>query len=213
LAEQRSDIGAGVAVGTKGQIYFVIDTALQTASGKHQSSAGPLLTGVPMTQTALLGDATQAALSLSVNQYIVPVTRSTARPDGDVVHEVQNGQSLWSIAIAYEVKIAEIQGYNHLSDTTIYNGQTLLIQKDATQPPPEEAEQPTALSTTPVPTRHHRTVTPTLTLTPQPEVPREAEPESPFWMWLKMIGGIVVLVLLMHGLITWLTYRQKEKSP
>jgi LysM repeat protein/uncharacterized protein YkwD len=213
LAEYRSDIGAGIAAGTEGQIYFVIDTALQTTSGQQQSSADPILTGVPMTQTALLGDATQAALSLSVNQIVIPVSRSTARPDGDVIHEVQNGQSLWSIAIAYQVKIAQIQSNNHLTDTTIYNGQELLVQKDATQPPAEKSEQATLEPTIPsLPTRTQQTATPTRTLTSQPEIQYEAAPTSPIWMWLKMIGGVILLVLMMHGLITWLSYRAKKKA-
>jgi LysM repeat protein len=213
LAEYRSDIGAGVTIGAEGQIYFVIDTALQTNSGQQQSSAGLMLTGVPMTQTALLGDATQAALSLSVNQIVIPVSRSTARPDGDVIHEVQNGQSLWSIAIAYEVKIAQIQSFNHLSDTTIYNGQKLLVQKDATQPPAKSETRETMTPTAPqLPTLTQRTATPTLTMTAHPDALDEAAPGSPIWMWLKLIGGVVLLVLTMHGLITWFSYRQKKKD-
>ena len=216
LAEYRSDIGAGVAVGNDGQIYYVIETALQTESGQHQSSAGPILTGIPMTQTALLGDATQAALSLSVSQYIIPVTLSTARPDGDVFHEVLNGQSLWSIAIAYGVKIDQIKRYNNLPDVTIYNGQTLLIQIDATQPAPEIAQIITA---TPMQSQSQllspsakppSSTTPTLTITPELESPAGDSQGTGFVLWLKLIGAIVLLVLVMHALISWLSYRQNR---
>ena len=66
----------------------------------------------------------------------MPVVRATARPDGDVIHEVKNGQSLWSIAIEYGVKIEQIHRLNNLPSTDIYLGQKLLVQKSATQPVP-----------------------------------------------------------------------------
>jgi hypothetical protein len=69
-----------------------------------------------------------------LSQYIIPVSLSTARPDGMVYHKVQYGQSLWSIAIAYGTTIKNLQALNNLSDTTIYEGQVLLVQRGATQP-------------------------------------------------------------------------------
>jgi spore germination protein YaaH len=96
----------------------------------------------------------------------MPVVRATARPDGDVIHEVKNGQSLWSIAIEYGVKIEQIRQLNNLSSTDIYLDQKLLVQKGATQ-------QPTPTS--------NITVTPTarMTLTPQPHVPSQTSTPQP----------------------------------
>ena len=72
---------------------------------------------------------------LSAGQYVIPVARSTAQSDGDVVHEVQYGQSLWSIAITYGTTIDQILKLNNLGDSTIvYEQQQLLVQKGATQP-------------------------------------------------------------------------------
>ncbi|MEW6240208.1 MAG: LysM peptidoglycan-binding domain-containing protein [Chloroflexota bacterium] len=135
LSPNRSDIGAAVAVGD--QIYVVIETALQTSSGQMQYDAYPILTGIPATQTAYYSLMTEAAQYGILPQYSVPVIKSTARPDGDVIHEVQYGQTLWSIAIQYGTTIEQIRRLNNLSLTpVIYPGQKLLIQKNATQPAP-----------------------------------------------------------------------------
>jgi LysM repeat protein len=134
LSPNRSDIGAGIAVSD--QIYVVIETALQTRSGKMQSDASAILTGIPQTQVAYSGIETQAAENGTLPQYSMLVAVSTALPGGDVIHEVQYGQSLWSIAIAYHTTIKQIQKLNSLNDITIYVGQKLVVSKGATQPAP-----------------------------------------------------------------------------
>jgi len=127
LSPNRSDIGAGVAVAGEGQIYYVIDTALRTASGLPQSEASLYLPGGAM-GTPNPG--------LAVNQYIIPVSVATARPNGDVYHSVQYGQTLWSIAIEYSTKIDLIRQLNHLSGDTVFPNQLLLVKRGATQPAP-----------------------------------------------------------------------------
>jgi len=138
LSEFRSDIGAGVSMSRdewgRDQIYVVIETALQTRSGQQQSPARDFLTRLPSIingTTSING----TPVPLSEGQYIIPVIRNTARPDGDVVHQVQYGQSLWSIAITYGTTIEQIQRLNNLGDSTVvYEQQKLLVQKGATQP-------------------------------------------------------------------------------
>jgi LysM repeat protein len=138
LSEFRSDIGAGVSMMRdewgQDQIYVVIETALQTRSGQQQSGARDFLTRLP----SLIAGTTSingTPVALSEGQYIIPVAQSTARPDGDVVHEVQYGQSLWSIAITYGTTIEQIRKFNNLGDSnTVYEQQLLLVQKAATQP-------------------------------------------------------------------------------
>lgn len=139
LSEFRSDIGAAVVVSD--QIYFVIETALRTNTGQHQSSAYPILTAIPVTQAACLGQLTPNADG-SISQYSVPVAVNTARPDGDVIHQVQYGQTLWDLAIQYKVSIEQIKLLNNLSDDTIAPGWKLLIQKAATQPVPVTPTMP-----------------------------------------------------------------------
>lgn len=129
ISPNRSDIGAAVAFGD--QVYVVLETALRTNSGQHQNTAYGILTGIPMTQTLCAGFA-----SGEISNYSVPVIVNTARPDGDVVHEVKYGQTLWSLAELYKVPIEQIKRLNGLVDDNILPGWKLLIQKAATQPPP-----------------------------------------------------------------------------
>jgi uncharacterized protein YkwD len=141
LSPNYLDIGAGVAIGSDGTVYYVVDTARPTSSGLPQSDAASALT-VTVDPSQLL------------SQYIIPVSRSTARPDGMVYHKVQYGQSLWSIAIAYGTTIKNLQALNNLSDTTIFDGQVLLVQRGATQPAspvptPTGTPSPTPVSATP----------------------------------------------------------------
>ena len=119
LSSNRSDIGAAIV----GDIY-VLETALQTSSGEMQTTAYEIQTAIPAAQADSL-----------VSDYIVPVFVSTARPDGDVIHKVAYGQSLWSIAVAYHTTIDQIRRWNNLAeDESVYEGEILLVQKAATQP-------------------------------------------------------------------------------
>ncbi len=137
LSPNRSDIGAGVSIASDGTVYYVIDTALQTPSGLPQSEADLYLPG---SGTTALNP--EDALS----QYIVPIVVSTARPDGDVFHKVQYGQSLWAIAIEYHTRIEQIRLLNNLGeDNTVYPNQLLLVMKGATQPAPPSPTISTAV--------------------------------------------------------------------
>ncbi|MCK7519375.1 MAG: LysM peptidoglycan-binding domain-containing protein [Ignavibacteriales bacterium] len=94
------------------------------------------MTGIVQTQSAYHSIETLAAENGLSPQYSVPVAINTARPDGDVVHEVKYGQTLWSLAEMYKVPIEQIKRLNGLVDDNIIPGWKLLIQKAATQPPP-----------------------------------------------------------------------------
>ena len=158
LSEYRSDIGAAVAVSD--QIYVVLETALSTPNRLHQNTAYDILTSIPITQAACMGWTTQSAGYIDLSQYSIPVAMSTARPDGDVVHEVKYGQTLWSIAIEYGTTIEQIKRLNNLSDDTVVPGWNLLVKKGATQPVPAT---PTFISNP-----QFQVATPTLAWTPVP---------------------------------------------
>ena len=146
LSQNFTHIGAGISQGPDGY-YYALDCAAATGSGQMQSSASLILTSVPGAEIA-------GENSLGISQYMVPVSLSTARPDGDVFHKVQYGQTLWSIAIEYGTTIKNIQSLNYLGeDLVVYQGQLLLVKKAATQPAPVTL---TPLSIT--------TVTPTMIL-------------------------------------------------
>jgi len=90
-------------------------------------------------------------------EIVEPVVTSTVAPNGSVVHVVGPGQSLWSIAIAYGLKIADIITLNNLQPTPQVNvGQKLVIVP---------SNPPTATATiTPSPIPATSTVTATRTL-------------------------------------------------
>jgi uncharacterized protein YkwD/LysM repeat protein len=197
LSLDRSDIGAGVAVGD--QIYIVLETALQTSSGQMQSEANDIL-------TAVSGGAPAQGADPLISQYILPVHLSTAHPNGDVYHTVQNGQALWSISNSYHTTVDQLRAWNNMGeDTMLYTGQVLLVARSATQPPPASATPPAAHtfgtnppigSSSPTPT-----LTPTISVTPEP-------PGSPGVVPGKgWVALILVLAIAAGGLGTWLTSR------
>ena len=151
LSPFRSDIGAGIIAADGGYI-FVLETALRTTNGLMQSNASAILTGIPLTQQAYNAGATLAAENGTLSQYSLPVMVSTANPGGDVVHEVQYGQTLWSIAITYGTTIKEIQRLNNWDEDTVYVGQELLVMKGATLPPQLTAVSAASTFITPQPT-------------------------------------------------------------
>lgn len=202
LSPERSDIGVGISVSD--QTYIVLETALRTASGEMPPSAYPLLT-----QVASPGGVTEQGLLLS--QIIKPVVLSTARPNGDVVHQIDFGQSLWSIAIAYQTTIDQIRAWNNLGEETIiYEGQYLLVQRNATQPPPPTAT-PRA-SATPVHTETARqtfpSVTPTLTPVETDAAAQGAAKDEANAVW---VGIIVLFVVLAAPIGVWLLRRGNEE--
>lgn len=160
LSPHRSHVGVAVAVSD--QIYIVLETAMQTNSGQMQHTAYDILTGIPATRAACIGLSTQHAEYGNLSQYSIPVAMSTARPDGDVIHEVKYGQSLWSIAIQYSTTIEQIKRLNNLTSDIIAPGWRLLIQKGATQPAPPTMP----LSTFELIKQDLRTPTPRFTSTP-----------------------------------------------
>jgi len=188
LSPDRSDIGAAVAVSD--QIYIVLETALQTNSGEMQFDAYEILTALPGGNSDSL-----------VPQYIIPVKRSTARPSGDVIHKVQYGQSLWSIAVTYNTTIDQICAWNNLGESTeIYDGQVLLVQMGATQPPPPTTTllpSPTMFLMTATPTTSGNS--PTVTLQPVETNPTINENDPPRTSSPGIWAGIIVILALAAG--------------
>lgn len=200
LSPNRSDIGAGVAVGD--QVYLVIETALQTNTGQQQSDAYDILTGIPMTQAVYSGSATQSVAD-GFPEYVIPVMRSTARPDGDVFHKVQNGQTLWSIAVTYGTTINRLRALNNLGlGTIVYPDQVLLVQKGATQPAPVTAtvsiSSPMVTSTLSL--NISAISTPVLATVQDVPVAQDQGPSFGFVMGI-LIFAVVVIVIIAAWLI------------
>ncbi len=127
LSPNFTHIGAGISQGSNGY-YYAVDCAASTGSGQMQESASSILGAA---------SGTEVAGNVAISQYMVPITKSTANASGDVLHKVQYGQTLWSIAIDYGTTIKNIQALNNLGeDLVVYQGQELLVLKGATPPPP-----------------------------------------------------------------------------
>jgi len=122
LSQNFTHIGAGISQ-SGDRYYYAVDTAASTSNGQMQSTAPQILEGASGTSSEAAG----------VSQYMVPITLNTADANGNVYHQVQYGQTLWSIAIAYGTTIKNIQALNNLGeDLTIYQGQNLLVLQGAT---------------------------------------------------------------------------------
>jgi len=198
LSQNFTHIGAGISQGTGGY-YYALDCAAATGSGQMQTSASAILTSVP---------ASEGGNSSGISQYMVPVVLSTARPDGDVFHKAQYGQSLWSIAIEYGTTIKNIQALNNLGeDLVVWQGQELLVKKAATQPAPTPYPSATSISTpmvviTPVtPSISFPTAlvpSPTTTLTQ--DVPAPSKPTSS----KLLIGLLIIASFVGGGVAVWL---------
>ena len=200
LSPDRSDIGVGIFVGD--QVFIVLITALQTSSGKMQSVADPLLTQVASSKSG----AVEGSLT---SQYMKPVALSTARPDGDVIHKIQYGQSLWSIAIAYQTTIDQIRAWNNLGqDTTIYEGQVLLVQKSATQPP--AATLTPRASSTPLSTAIERRATSSSTATVLPASMRTGEDIPSQSPSIGTRAGLILVLVASGGLIAVLLMQKRN---
>ena len=140
----------------------------------------------------------------SVSQYIFSVSVATARPDGDVIHLVRNGQSLWSIAIEYGVKINQIKLLNNLNSNAVYTGQRLLIKKSATQPAASITPSPTSSPRiTPFPATPTRTGTQTPTLDPVSEI---SVPSGNSTLVI-----FLVVILLAVGLVVGLVLQDRRR--
>lgn len=188
LSENRSDIGAAVAVSD--QIYVVLETAWKTPSNQMQYPAHAILTGIPMTQTLCAGFASGA-----ISDYSIPVAVSTARPDGDVIHEVKYGQTLWTIADLYHVDVEDIKRLNGLVDDNIIPGWKLLVQKAATQPPPV-TDTPLVVRTSTA--RLYPTSVPYYTITPKVTA---ILPSVPVSQVIKQNSTVVAALLIAFSVL------------
>jgi len=195
FSEFRSDIGAGIAITPDGEVVAVLETALQTNSGLMQHNASDMLTGIVQTKAAYSGMETLAAKNGVLPDYSVPVVVSTARPDGDVVHEVKYGQTLWTLADLYHVHIEDIKRLNGLVDDNIIPGWKLLIQKGATQPPPV-TDTPLVVTTSTA--TLYPTAVPYYTKTP---VLTATSPSVPLSQQIKQNSTVVAALLIAFSVL------------
>ncbi len=133
LGPDYRDAGAGVAANGD-TVYYVL------LAGYVAGAQAPAATATPEAPaTAVEGGAG------------TPIQTSTPRPDGSVVHIVQPGETLWSIAIAYKVSIAQLMSQNGLpANAVLYPGNRLIIHR-AGEITPQATATPAPPTLTPTP--------------------------------------------------------------
>jgi LysM repeat protein len=161
LGPNYRDVGAGMAV-SNNFVYFTLDAAY-VAGGANLQPA-PTIQGTPGT-----------LVPTTAVPFVVPVKTATPSPDGSIVHIVEYGQTLYSIADAYKVSLDQLKALNKLSTTTIYVGEKLVVQASFTPTPTGQATStvPTRAATLPstrTPKPSTATAIPTInaTVTPLP---------------------------------------------
>ena len=108
-------IGAGVATGSDGSVYFIVQAAYPAGVAGCGYAKG---TGNGGGNTGGGGAA----------MIIKAVVTATPNENGAVFHKVEDGQTLWAISEAYEVSIEDIQAWNNLYNSTALSiGQELYI--------------------------------------------------------------------------------------
>jgi LysM repeat protein len=116
-------VGAGVAQAADGRYYYILQAAYTSANacGEYEPVSGA-------------GTGTGANPAPSVSQIIIPVKIATPDEDGRIYHIVQAGQSFWSIAIAYQITIRDLEVWNNLSrDNGLLVGQKVFIPSSGTE--------------------------------------------------------------------------------
>jgi uncharacterized protein YkwD len=187
LSPNLTEIGAGVSI-SNGRVYYVIDAAMPTTSGAPQQDV----------TAAVEGGATVPAGEAQAPIVVI----NTPNENGDIVHEVLAGQTLWQIAISYNVKVEDVKRLNNLVDNNIFPGELLLIASVTAI-----TETPTI---TPIFTRTFRpttthTLVSTLTLSVETSTPATADkPPANNSNVMAIMIGIIALAILGGGYFAWL---------
>ncbi len=116
-------VGAGVARAADGRYYYILQAAYTSgqACGEYKPVPGD-------------DPGTGANPDPPVSQIITPVKIATPDADGRIYHLVLAGQSFWSIAIAYQITIRDLEVWNNLSsDNGLFVEQKLFIPSIGTE--------------------------------------------------------------------------------
>lgn len=183
-------IGAGVAFSGE-MVYYTL--VVGSTSGTSNA-----LNTLPALNTPTL-TLTPPPVPASAQETVTPPAAATSTLNESQMYEVQPGDTLWGIAVTYQVSMDDLKRWNNLPATpNLWPGDRLIVQPSFT-PAPSATETPplptvtstTALTSTPMPT----VIVPVtgITLTPTPETVSQSPRSSP----LPFIGiGLIVLSVL-----------------
>lgn len=116
-------VGAGVAQAADGRYYYILQAAYTSEHACGEYIAPPGVDPGPGIDP-----------EPPISQIIIPVKIATPDADGRIYHIVKAGQSFWSIAIAYQITIRDLEVWNNLSrDQGLFVGQKLFIPSKGTE--------------------------------------------------------------------------------
>ena len=103
-----------------------------------------LVVGLPSNSDA--GPSVQPVDNSPAPLFITPIVKAEPGEDGSIVHVVQEGQALWSLAAYYEVLLSDLLLYNGLTDNSFLSpGDEIIIRLADGQPPPPTPSPPTSI--------------------------------------------------------------------
>jgi LysM repeat protein len=173
---------------TYGDLYLGLtgDLAAAYKSGVVPAAAPaatPAATEAPTAESVIASTgAPETETPTSTSDLSTPASWPTARPDGTIVHIVEEGDTLSGIANRYGVTVDDLLALNDLNRTTILRiGQNIIIAVLTPTPTPTPTSEPTATTVpairsqaSPQSTRRPATATPT----PAPSVTPTTMPEA-----------------------------------
>lgn len=194
IGYESGQVGGGVANGANNTTYYTLNVR---AGQKVTTTLTP---GTPIGPAA----------------PFIPIITATPLPSGEIWHLVLEGETLWGIAVSYDVTMQQIRDLNGMlaEDSVIYPEDLLLIRTSAGLSATEE--NPTSVPATPTP---EYTTTPTSSPTPEPTatssptvfisevVPPKTLVNRNCLLVLGIVLGSAGVVL---GVITFLKYRKKD---
>ena len=124
------DLGAGVATASDGSVYYIVHAAYSSSRtcGEYIGPGGITLPTI-QARTAQAGGSTPEAVPTNEaeSQWMAPIFTVTPNENGELIHEVLYGHTLWSIANEYRIDHTLIKEINGMWSDVIYVGQQLLI--------------------------------------------------------------------------------------
>jgi LysM repeat protein len=199
LDPNRKEFGAGVAVDSNNFTVYVVNFSnFDTNNSQPEDTTD----GTDNTQ--------DTGPTATIEPLVQGVVTATPGPDGTIIHVVQYGQTLWGIADAYGIALADLLALNNLTeDSAIWPDEQLVIFQGTGEtytPTPTEiiTEEPTL---TPSPTQRPAQTEAAITPTPTPE------PRNNFFtnifsgdtLWIGI--GLVVVSLFGIGLLLFTSSR------
>lgn len=181
IGANYQDVGAGAAESDGVWRYTLMAAYVAGSAGSGESSTNP----------------TTGGAAAGAPAYSAIVSTSTPQPNGAIVHTVEAGQTLWTIAAIYDVDLNELLALNGFNSTPLLHEGDEIVVRPAATSTPTAAPQPTATATTAptlTPTSSPTSVPVTPTVTPRPPFRLPIPSGSPFSLALIGIGALLVIV-------------------